>query len=153
MKRKLHSVEEFHEYFRRIKESFLPSEEYVSPELDRNREYHRVERVDLRELPDKAVVFVRGVSFGADYKIRVDDTTEGRKVNIWRNMRANGLIGSLESVVSMVENLTFEEGVIIKGNSQLVMPYFKYKSGSVEKPTDMWMDVPLIILVQYADRK
>ena len=151
MKRKL-SVEEFGEYMRQIQDSFLPNDEYGSPELDRNREYHQPDRVDLRELPDKSVVFIRGRSAGADYRIRVDDTDEGRNVNIWRNIQANGLVGPLESVVSMVEGLTFEEGVIIKGESQLAMPYFRYKNDSVEKPTDTWMDIPLIVLVQYAQQ-
>ncbi len=153
MRKELGSVKELYEYLHRVQESFLPNQEYISPELDENRECHKVDRVDLRELPDKSTVFIRGVSFGADYRIRVDDTTQGRKVNIWRNMDANGLTAPLESIVSMVDGLTFEEGVIIKGNSQLTMPYFRYKNNSVEKPTDMWMDIPQIILIQYAECK
>ena len=149
MIRQLKSMEEFYEYFRRIQESFSSNKEYGSPTLDKSREYLGVERVDLRQLPDRAVVFLKGMHLGEDYRIRVDDTGDGRVINIWRNIEANGLVAPLESIASTAGGLAFEEGVIIR-KSQVVVPYFRYTGVDVEKPADIGMSSPVVLLVQYA---
>jgi len=149
MIKQLTSMEEFSGYIRRIQESFSPNKEYSSPMLDKSREHQKSERVDLRELPDKAVVFLKGMHLGEDYRLRVDDLDGKRIVNIWRNADANGLIGPLESIASTSGGLQFEEGIITKRN-QLIVPYFRYNGVEVKKPTDMGMSVPLLVLVQYA---
>jgi len=147
MIRKLNSIEEFGKYIGRIQESYVPNSEFSSPRMEEGREYHNQERVDLSSIPDKTLVLVKSLQFGADYRIRVDDTEGGRKVNIWRNMECNGLTAPLESVASLIGEFTFEEGVI-KLNKHLIVPYFRYKGNSVERPRDMGMQPPVSIIVQ-----
>jgi len=143
----LKSVQEFYKYMNRIRESYSPNQEYKSPTLDKQRPFEQADRVDLKALPDKAVVFLKGAHLGEDYRLRVDISKDGREINIWRNIDANGLTAPLESIASTA-GLIFEEGIIVR-NKQLIVPYFRYKGVEVEKPTDMGLSVPLVILVQY----
>ena len=141
----LKSLQEFYAYMNRIRESFSPNREYESPRLDQSRKFKQVDRIDLRELPHRAVVFLKGAHQGEDYRIRVND---GESIDIWRNIDANGLTAPLESIAA-TGGFTFEEGIIVR-RKQLVVPYFTYKGNQVEKPTDMGFSVPWIVLVQYS---
>jgi hypothetical protein len=141
----LKSMQEFYAYMNKIRESFSPNQEYESPRLNQSREFRQVDRIDLRELPQRAVVFLKGAHQGEDYRIRL---TDGKNIDIWRNIDANGLTAPLESIAS-TEGFIFEEGIIVK-RKQLVVPYFRYEGSRVEKPTDLGFSVPLVVLVQYS---
>lgn len=140
----------FQEYVRLVLETFNPNRE-VSPVRDENLPIERAEFVELHKEKPGTVIFVRGRHAGADYRIKINDGD----LEVWRNSDANGLRCPLESIVSWqgsAEGVKVEEG-IIRAGSYTLMPYFSYdeskiKSESAMKPTDIWGDPYLLILVQ-----
>ncbi len=146
----------------RLRASMVPNSEYAAPLVDINK-LENLSMVDLSQVPDKTIVLAAGCEYvNLGFTMRVDDTSNGRIVNVWNDPEANGLMGPLECIASYDRTdldfeinsdfMMYESGVIRKG-SQFVMPYFSYAlldgkksvQSSWRDRTDKWSG----ILVQY----
>ena len=118
-----------------IPASYEPNDE-VSPEVV--GEPTPKERIDLRELPEGTIAVLIGKHRSAYYRIK----REGDRVHIWgRGVNSKGLVGPLESVISILSKQEgkFEKGIMLKDHP-VCMPYFRYKEdGTAEKPEGLWV--------------
>ena len=134
------AVRLYHLIINEIPASYEPNDE-VSPEVVGKPTLK--ERIDLRELPEGAIAVLIGKHRAAYYRIK----REGDRVHIWgrgiweRGVNAKGLVGPLESVISILSKQEgkFEKGVMLKDHP-VCMPYFRYnEDGTAEKPEGLWV--------------
>lgn len=166
------SNREWRDHIQTMYARFKPSEDFTEPEIDVTKPYDTPQVVDLEKTPVGTVISIQGLHPNAAYTAKVEN---GKRIKIWRNYNAEGLIGPIDAICSYREELdesrkvvdsdgtvlygsvsekyVLERGVMRLG-SAFAMPYFEYETDSsgrqrVKKPTDAWVDTCESITVQF----